>query len=201
MYIRHLILNPYTHHTDHKLLSLLKQDNEDAFAELYDRHAPKVRSIAYAKTNSIEGAQEIVQETFLRLWERRSILDIDVLPNYLAVAVKYQVINYIKKQVSVNKYADYYKSFVKASSEETMQAVEFSNLHDELEKGIRLLPKKTQVVFKLNRLEHKSIAEIAIELNLSQKAIKYHITRSLKELKYHLREFLFSSIAIVGLFI
>jgi len=79
--------------------------------------------------------------------------------------------------------------------------VEFSNLHDELEKGIRLLPKKTQVVFKLNRLEHKSIAEIAIELNLSQKAIKYHITRSLKELKYHLREFLFSSIAIVGLFI
>lgn len=179
----------------------MKQTDETAFAELYSRYAAKVRTIAYAKTNSIEGAQEIVQETFLRLWERRSGLFIDTLPNYLAVAVKYQVINYIKKQVCASKYADYHRSFGKMSSEETLQAVELSNLYDELEKGIRLLPQKTQAVFKLNRLEHKSIAEIATELNLSQKAIKYHITRSLKELKYHLKEFIFSSITVAVLFV
>jgi RNA polymerase sigma-70 factor (ECF subfamily) len=187
-------------HTDNELLLLLKQNDEHAFAELYDRHAPKVRSIAYSKTNSIEGAQEIVQETFMRLWERRSSLVIDNLPNYLAVAVKYQVINYIKKQVSVEKHNEFYRTFAKVSAEETLQAVELMNLYDELEKGISRLPKKTQVVFKLNRLEHKSIAEISEKLNLSQKAIKYHITRSLKELKFYLREFIISSSAILVLF-
>ena len=190
----------YQNHTDSELLLLLKQNDEHAFEELYDRHAPKVRSIAYSKTNSKEGAQEIVQETFMRLWERRSSLVIDNLPNYLAVAVKYQVINYIKKQISVEKHHEFYRTFTKVSAEETLQAVELKNLYDELEKGISRLPKKTQVVFKLNRLEHKSIAEISEKLNLSQKAIKYHITRSLKELKFYLREFIISSSAILVLF-
>ncbi|HEY8938258.1 MAG TPA: sigma-70 family RNA polymerase sigma factor [Cyclobacteriaceae bacterium] len=191
----------YQNHTDRDLLLLLQQNDSNAFAELYDRHAPKVRSIAYSKTNSIDGAQEIVQETFMRLWERRSSLVIDNLPNYLAIAVKYQVINYVKKKVTVEKHNEFYRTFAKISAEETLQAVELKNLYEELEKGISRLPEKTQVVFRLNRLEHKSIAEISEKLNLSQKAIKYHITRSLKELKFYLREFIISISVILILLV
>jgi RNA polymerase sigma-70 factor (ECF subfamily) len=158
-----------------------------------------VRSIAYSKTNSVEGAREIVQEIFMSLWERRSALKVDTLPNYLTVAVKYQVINYIKKQVLDTKYITYYKSFAKVSGEETLHVVEYKNLTDALEHSVQRLPKKTQVVFKLNRLEGKSIAEIATELKLSEKAIKYHITRSLKELRFYLKEFMFSCSMILML--
>lgn len=180
-------------HTDVDLLLLLTQNDDGAFSELYNRYAPMVRSIAFSKTNSIEGAQEIVQEIFLSMWERRASLKVDTLSNYLIVAVKYQVINYIKRQLRDNKYATYYKTFVKVSGEETLRVVEYKNLTDALEHGVQRLPKKTQVVFKLNRLEGKSIAEIADELKLSEKAIKYHITRSLKELKFYLKEFMISS--------
>ena len=73
-----------------------------------------------------------------------------------------------------------------------MEAVQFHNLTEAIEEGVQKLPEKTQLVFRLNRMEGKSIAEIAIKLKLSEKAIKYHISRSIKELRFHLKEFLIS---------
>jgi RNA polymerase sigma-70 factor (ECF subfamily) len=52
------------------------------------------------------------------------------------------------------------------------------------------LPNKTKTVFQLNRLEGRSIPEIAAALNLSEKAIEYHLTRSLKKLRVHLKDFI-----------
>jgi RNA polymerase sigma-70 factor (ECF subfamily) len=172
------------------LLRLIQKDDEDAFAELYNRHAPRVRAMAFSKVNSIEATQEIVQEIFSSLWERRSSLHVTALPNYLAVAVRYQVINYIKGQLAFRKYSNLYKAFVKVSEEDTLETVQFHNLTDAIEEGVQKLPEKTQLVFRLNRMEGKSISEIAIKLKLSEKAIKYHISRSIKELRFHLKEFL-----------
>lgn len=52
------------------------------------------------------------------------------------------------------------------------------------------LPQKTKKVFQLNRLEGRSVPEIANVLNLSEKAIEYHLTRSLKHLRVHLKDFM-----------
>lgn len=177
----------------------LKEGNEAAFQELYNRYAPTVRAVAYSKLNSVEAAKEIVQEIFMDLWERRSHLNIESLPKYLTVAVKYQVINHFKKQITIKKHAHYYKTFERIVGEETLQEVEFESLQEALEKGMSRLPPKTQTIFKLSRVEHKSIAEIADELNLSQQAIKYHITQSLKELRLHLKDFIVSVGILVAL--
>jgi RNA polymerase sigma-70 factor (ECF subfamily) len=59
-----------------------------------------------------------------------------------------------------------------------------------LEEGVKELPEKTQEVFRLSRVEGHSVAEIAKRLNLSEKAIEYHITRSRKELRLYLKDFL-----------
>jgi RNA polymerase sigma-70 factor (family 1) len=177
-------------YTDQDLLALIRKDDDEAFAELYNRYSPKVRSLAFSKVNSIEATQEIVQEIFSGIWERRASLHIEAVPNYLAVAVKYRAINYIKSQLAFRKYSNLYKAFVKVSEEETMETVQFHNLTEAIEESVQKLPEKTQLVFRLNRMEGKSIAEIAIKLKLSEKAIKYHISRSIKELRFHLKEFL-----------
>lgn len=187
----------FRNYTDQDLLSLIRKDDDDAFAELYNRYAGKVRSLAFSKVNSIEATQEIVQEIFSGIWERRRSLYIDAVPNYLAVAVKYRAINHIKSQLAFRKYADLYKAFVKISEEETLEAVQFHNLTEAIEEGVQKLPEKTQLVFRLNRMEGKSIAEIAVKLKLSEKAIKYHISRSIKELRFHLKEFLISVTALL----
>lgn len=185
-------MSPFKNYTDQELLSLVKQDDENAFVELYNRYSRKVRALAFSKVNSLEATQEIVQDIFSSIWERRYSLDINTVPNYLSVAVKYRAINHIKSNVAFRKHSKLYKSFVKISEEETLETVQFNNLTEALEEGVQRLPEKTQLVFRLNRLEGKSISEIAIKLNLSEKAIKYHISRSLKELRFHLKEFLIS---------
>ncbi len=182
----------YKHYTDNELLALIKNDDDQAFAEFYNRYSKKIRALAFSKVNSLEATQEIVQDIFSDIWERRHSLDIQTVPNYLSVAVKYKVINYIKSTVSFRKHSNFYKAFVKISEEETLKTVQYNDLTTALEEGVQKLPEKTKLVFKLNRLEGKSIAEIAVRLNLSEKAIRYHISRSLKELRFHLKEFLIS---------
>jgi RNA polymerase sigma-70 factor (ECF subfamily) len=59
-----------------------------------------------------------------------------------------------------------------------------------VEVAVSRLPEKSQQVFRLNRLEGKSIREIANLMKLSEKAIEYHLTKSLKELRIHLKDFI-----------
>ena len=116
------------------------------------------------------------------------------------MCVKYQVINYVRSQAAFQKHGNFYKSFVKIIQEETFETVLYDDLEEALNKGVKNLPEKTQLVFRLNRMEGRSISEIAAKLNLSEKAIKYHITRSLKELRLHLRGFLFSCLYFMIIF-
>jgi len=176
-------------HTDEELLSLMAQNDEGAFIELYNRYAGKARALAFSKVNSRDIASEIVQNIFTNLWERRGVLKVNVFSHYLSVAVRYQVINHIKTQISHNNHKVFYKAFVKVSEEDTLEVVQFNDLSEALEEGVQKLPEKTQIVFRLSRLEGKSISEIALMLNLSEKAIKYHISRSLKELRLHLKDY------------
>lgn len=177
-------------YTDEQLLSLMAQDDEGAFIELYNRYATKGRALALSKCNSKETASEIVQNIFTTLWERRRELRVDTFSNYLSVSVRYQVINHIKTRISHNNHKVFYKAFLKVSEEQTLDSVQFNDLSQALEEGVQKLPEKTQIVFRLNRFEGKSISEIAGMMNLSEKAIKYHISRSLKELRLHLKEYL-----------
>jgi RNA polymerase sigma-70 factor (family 1) len=192
-------LSPSTDHTDEQLLSLIKQDDEAAFVELFRRYASKVRSLAFSKVNSREVAQEIVQEVFANIWERRHSLNISFVSGYLFVAVKYEAINHIKSEITHRKHNKIYKAFTRISEDSTLRSVQYNDLAEALEGSVQKLPEKTQLVFRLNRLEGKSISEIALKLNLSEKAIKYHISRSLKELRLYLKEFLISLILCVVL--
>jgi RNA polymerase sigma-70 factor (family 1) len=190
-------LKPFKNHTDEELLSLIKQDDEQAFTELFERHSKRIASLAFAKVNSLEITQEIVQDIFVTIWERRHSLSIHAFSNYLSVCVKYQAISHIRSQIANKKHTTIFKAFVKICEEDTLEKVELHDLEDALEEGVHQLPDKTQLVFRLNRFEGKSISEIADKLHLSEKAIKYHLSKSLKELRLHLRHFLVSSLLII----
>ena len=185
-------MNLFANHTDEELLSLIKRDDKEAFDALFNRYSRKVSSIAFSKVNCENVAQEIVQDIFTNIWEKRHSLNIASVTGFLFTAVKYEAINHIKKEITHRKHHKLYKAFVRVSEECTLRSVQYNDLKEALEEGVAKLPAKTQLVFNLNRLEGKSISEIALKLNLSEKAIKYHISRSIKELRLYLKEFLIS---------
>ncbi len=195
------ILEGYSHYNDQQLLLAIQQDDDKAFAELFRRHWKAVHELAYSKVRSGEVTADIVQDLFITLWDKRHSLVIHNLPAYLATSVKNRVLNYIKSMLVHRKYWKYYSEFLPQHEYTTDNAVEYANLRKAIEHGLRGLPEKSGIVFRLNHLDGLSIAEIASRLNLSEKAIQYHITQSLKHLRIFLKSYLLFFMITCGLVI
>lgn len=173
--------------SDETLVTLIAIDDEMAFRELYERYWKKLFSLATFKTNSKEIAEEMVQELFVRLWERRKILTINHLESYLFTSLKYQLISHLRQVIA-------HRSVVDSSDNEahidTEDFLTVETIQTAIETGIHQLPNKTQAVFRLSRFEEKSHKEIALALDLSEKSVEYHITQALKFLRVYLKDYL-----------
>ena len=194
---RSYYLETYTLHncstySDGELSDAIRRNDESAFAELFKRYGKEVYRMAYCRVRSREAAEEMVQNLFVALWDKRETLSITSFKSYFYTAVKNRALNVIESLIVKKKYWNYYKNFIPQQENATERAVEYSELLEAIEKGIAFLPEKPKMVFTLNRLEGRSIQEIAGMLNLSTKAVQYHLTRSLKELRLHLKHYIFS---------
>lgn len=175
--------------TDQELLDRLKSDDDKAFRAIYARYGKRCFGLALQKIKSREAAEEITQNIFISLWERRSTLSIQNLESYLMVSVKYQVINFLESQLTREKFALTLPP--QYDGENTVEnAVFLQDLMVALEKALGELPEKTQEVYRLSRFENLSGREIAERIGLSEKSVEYHISQSLKFLRLQLKDFI-----------
>lgn len=189
---------PFSTYSDLELLEAIRHDDEEAFTELFQRHWKTVHAMAHARVRSEEVTTEIVQELFIALWDKRASQTIRHLPSYFYTAIKNKTLNYIEAQFVRKNYWEYYKKFIPGQENATENTVEFDELMEAVETGMEDLPEKSKKVFKLNRLEGRSIPEIAGMLQLSEKAIQYHITLSLKKLRLHLKDYIVSVMVLIN---
>lgn len=173
----------------------LNKGDKTAFEELFIRYRKEAYYLVRAKVYSDEIAKEIVQEVFTDIWEYRNEREINQFAPYLYQALKYKAIKYINQLINHKKYWDHYSAFIPTHNNQTQSDINYDLLVDALEKGLNNLPRKTQIVFRLNRLEGKSLSEISKTLNLTEKAIQYHLTKSIKELRLHLKDYIISIFA------
>jgi RNA polymerase sigma-70 factor (family 1) len=180
---------PYKMLQDAELLGLVAGGDKTAFQQIYDRYWREVFLHAYRKVKSKHVAEELIQNLFLSFWERRAS-GIQDIRAWLFGAVRFAVINYYKAQMVHAKYENYARTHADAQQYTSEQWTMLSDLATSIEKGIALLPPKTQEVFKLSRFENRSIKEISKDLGISEKAVEYHITQSLKWMRVYLKDFL-----------
>ena len=192
------ILSPYATWSDDDLLVALRADNRRAFAEVFRRHAPRLLAVACAKLHR-EAAEELVQELFEALWTSRAERTIGQLAAYLMSALKYRIINHIRARDVRRGYAAYCRTHHTEAVATTEEAVAYDDLRAALLRGMQQLPALSREVFRLSRLEQRTVPEIAQHVNLSPKAVEYHLTRSLKWLRLYLREFLVALLPLLWL--
>lgn len=176
--------------TDTILIELLQAGDESAFQEIYHRYWYKLYIVARRKVNAEEDAEEIVQDIFVDLWERRTRLTINELDKYLFSAVKYKVLNYIKSQIVRQTYQTERLSITIDADSNTEEELAYKDLNQAIMEGIGQLPSKTQEIFQLNRLEGLSVKEIAELLHIPERTIEYHITQSLRTMRIYLKDFI-----------
>lgn len=174
---------------DAELVLLLETGDERAFREIYDRYWHKLYRLAVGKVGSQENAKELIQDIFLDLWFRRNEVHIDELDRYLSSAVKYRVLNFIKKEIVKKKY----ELSVFAKSPETNRSTEdtlaFRELQQAIMTGIEQLPPKVQHIFRLNRIEHRSAFEISELLKMPERTVEYNITQALRLMREYLKDY------------
>ena len=180
------------------LVKLLRADDEKAFKEIYCRHWKPLFNAAYYRSGSKETAKEIVQNLFLRIWEKRQTLLIQNLDSYLHSAVKHSIINHFESTVVQKKYYQHIRETFNPAAADTENTLLYNEFLVAFEKAINQLPEKTSAVFRKSRLENLTVREIATSMGLSEKAVEYHITNSLKILRLSLKEFLISGLFVIS---
>lgn len=172
------------------LLVYLRTGDEKAFREIYLRYWKKLFGLAMQKLKDTAVTEELVQDIFLKLWERRSTLQIERLDAYLFTAARYAVINHIKSNLVQEKFAEYAQFHYSETSSITEEQLELDELIHVVEQQLNDLPEKTRRIFQMNRLEYHTIKEISSKLKVPERTVEYHLSQALKSLRYYLRDYL-----------
>ena len=166
----------------------LQRDGMAAFEALYKEYWYQLYCVAYKYTNSGPDSEELVQNLFEKIWRNRASLQVKNWGAFLTISMRNMAIDFYRQQAVKDKFLQNYQPA--ATTSDTENGLDQEQLMVLIENHLHELPEKTQTIFKLSRYEHKSIKEIAGHMQLTEKAVEYHITRSLKLLRRHLRDYL-----------
>ena len=165
---------------DKQLLGELKRGNNAAFEFLFKSYYPRLRGYAIRFIEDEETVRDIIQECFLRFWERREMLSAFSLTSLLFSMVRNGCLNYLKHRSIVEKYRVEY--LTKVDGEERlyyadfMQDAEHKLLYKELQEQIALvlnqLPDRSREIFLLSRFRGLKNREIAEKLQISTSSRK-----------------------------
>ncbi len=173
----------------------LREGNDDAFTEIYNRYWQKLLAIAYHHCRDKVIAEEIVQEVFIGLWNRREALYIDNVNAYLATAVRLSVFKQYVREKRRDQIKEQAADPIITAWDEEKIYTRFLQQH--INGIVEVLPEKCRLVFKLSRDEGLSIPEIAHRMGIAEKTAEAHLTKALKVLKLKLnRPHLWAAILI-----
>lgn len=175
---------------DAHLVVLLRNDNALAFKELYERYWYYTYHLAIKKTGRTDVAQEMAQQLFETLWDKRDRLLIDNFKAYLTSSLKNLVIDYVRRHILEASYLEQLRMHFSEAVVQSGRQMEYDELAGTITELLHQLPQKTRQVFVMRRFEYHTIPEIAQQLNLSEKAIEYHLTKALSFLRKHLKEYM-----------
>lgn len=190
-----ILMKLYEGYSDEQLFSKVKKGDNEAFTVLFERFFPILLIHALHKLNDSQDAKDIVQETFITLYQKKDSINIKKnFSGYVYRILKNKILNFISKKNVRANYQELIEqeSAFDFSEHNDVDSYVFENeLKKQIEEGIDLLPEKMRVVFEMSRFEHLSHKEIADQLNISDKTVKRQIVNALKIIRSKIHFFFF----------
>lgn len=168
-----------------KTVSLLKQNRKDAFELLYRSYSEKLYVFAFRMTSDRSLSQNIIQDIFIALWEKKDSLAINNIESYLFQAVKYQVFkSYRDKKFNKEILESRFDDFIFNQADTTDQ-----ELANKLFSSLNNLPERRKEILVMSKLQELSIDQIANELQISKQTVKNQLSTAIKQLRLILKIF------------
>jgi RNA polymerase sigma-70 factor (ECF subfamily) len=176
------------------LIRLLKESNKTVFAAVYDQYFGSQYAYAVKYVLDNEVAKEMVQDSFLKLWEKRNSLseETQILP-LLYQITRNNCLNHLKHEKVREKHKTRMQKLglnYMAISHSSAEKIIAQELEESISKAISLLPPRCREIFELSRNQEKKYREIAAELNISEKTVENQVLKALKIMREKLSEYL-----------
>ena len=170
-----------------------------SFNNLFNNHYQQFVAFANGYVRDMGQAEDFVSDAFETYWNTRSTLTNNAnIPGYILTIIKNKCLNYLqhkKVKIRVEQEISENALWLVSTQISSLEACDPNQLISNemvqiIESTIDQLPNKTAQIFKLSRFEELPYLEIAQKLELSTKAIEYHISKALSELRKNLKEFI-----------
>jgi RNA polymerase sigma-70 factor (ECF subfamily) len=172
----------------HTGINYAAADREMVFEKAFKEHFRALHAYAFTIIRDEEQAEEIVQNMFFKLWEKKEQIDeISSLKAYLYRATHNESLNYLKH----TKVRAAYETYIKSSNSEGGDAVDTlstKELQMKIDKALNELPEQCRTIFQMSRFEELKYREIAEQLNLSVKTVENQMGKALKVLREKLAD-------------
>lgn len=170
---------------------------KNKFSEIYSSYYPKLLRFAKEYVGNVEDAENLVQDTFMYLWNNSTFLGAVVNLNaFLFTLIKNRSIDFLRQKLRKGRV--FYSLLETMEYELNLEALEAidenlmldKNLEQTIQEAIRSLPEKCREIFILSRVEGLKYSEIAEKLHLSTSTVDNQIGIALKKLRVKLKDYL-----------
>lgn len=167
-----------------------------SYTTFYKTWAPKIYRFVFSIIKSEQIAQDIVQETFTRVWTNKDRITINsegAFKSYVFTVSYHIVLKELRSQINHPEMDDYmaYCNNTLLTENTTESKLDFSEFLVTLKLAKTKLNPRQLEIFTLNKEEHYSIAEIAAKLGINEQTVRNQLSSSLKTLRKELKEFSF----------
>ena len=179
-----------------EIVQKIKSGNQSAFESLYRSFYPKLSYFSGQYLLDADMANNVAQDAFTELWEKRATLQSDTnIQAWLFTVTKNKSLKQISKERSKQRYRNYIKARQLDINYQSLAGLDtdnfvFEELQQKVEMALSKLSPPVRAVFEKSRFEDKKNREIAEELGISIKTVEAHISKALKLLRTELKEYL-----------
>jgi len=180
-----------------KLVKSLCKGNLLAFNTLFGEYSDRLYLFAFGYLKSEAEAEELVQEVFTRIWEKRKELKAELSFKSFIFTIAFNIIKkHFRKEACLS---EYFRTIVHEDYDfQTTQKITYSSLFQYVTELVNQLPRKRKEIFMMSRFEGLSIKEISEELNISHKTVENQLTDALKFIRTYLKS---ESLSIILFFL
>ena len=176
------------------LIPILRHGDKKAFEEIYNDFFGVMYHLSVQYLHDQKASEEIVQDTFMKLWEIRDTLNDQFnIRNFLYTITKNNCLNYLRNQKIALKhqhniqYLEIHFNF--EALERLGNYMEFEELREKIDNAIAALPDDLRETFLLSRYEDLHYKEIADRLSISIKTVEARMSKTLRILRFELKDY------------
>lgn len=193
-------MNYQPNENDEKLVKSLSEGNILAFNTLFREYSHRLYHFAYGYLKTEAEAEELVQEVFTIIWEKRADLKKDLSFKSFLFTISFNIIRrHFRAKANLVKY---FKDGISSDLDlQTSQTITYNSLYQYITTLVNKLPDRRKEIFIKSRFQGLSIKEIAEEMNISHKTVENQLTDALKFIRANINKESISCAFFIFLFV